>query len=123
MGARRLWGLILADDALTRRLGDAEARVLVEWLVEQAEQLEQALAPAEAERQVGRLRRRGRGIARFVSLWCLERARGPAAQLAAAEGFTWPLPAGPADPCELMQAIVAWESCQAETGRAGRRAA
>src|SRR5438132_8189550 len=39
MQANPLLHHILDDDALTRCLGDAEARVLVEWLVEQAELL------------------------------------------------------------------------------------
>ena len=110
MRADPLLSHILDDDALTRSLGDAEARVLVEWLVEQAERLAEAAGPAEALPRVRRLCRRGRAIARFVTLWCQERAPGAAGQLAAVERFTWPLPDGPVDPCELMQAIVAWES-------------
>jgi hypothetical protein len=101
---------ILDDEALTRDLGDAEARVLVEWLVEQVEGLARTVAPEEAAREVRRLCRRGRGIARFVSLWSNEGLRGAAGQLAVAERFTWPLPEGAVDPCELMQAIVAWET-------------
>lgn len=101
---------ILADDALTRGLGDAEARVLVEGLVEQAEFLAQAGPPAWAAEQVRRLCRRGRAAARFVALWCHEQDRGAASQLAASERFTWPMPDASADPCELMQSIVAWET-------------
>jgi hypothetical protein len=108
MSARRSLEHILSDEALTRDLGDAEARVLVEWLVEQAERLA-ARAPEEALAAVRKLCRRGRAIARFVSLWCLERAPGPAAQLAASERLDWPLPHGPTDPCDLMQRIVGWE--------------
>jgi hypothetical protein len=101
---------ILGDDVLTRRLGDAEARVLVEWLVEQAEALAETLPPAEAETEVCRLCRRGRAIARFVTLWCGDRGRGAAGQLAVTERFHWPLPDAGVDPCELMQTIVAWET-------------
>ena len=101
---------ILDDDALTRRLGDPEARVLVEWLVEQAEQLADTRRPDEADSEVRRLCRRGRALAHFVRLWCLDGSPGAAAQLAASERFPWPLPAGAVDPCELMQAIVAWEA-------------
>jgi hypothetical protein len=108
MLARSLLSGILDDEALTRNLGDAEARVLVEWLAEQAERLED-LPPEEADRAVRRLCRRGRAIARFVSLWCQERGRGAATQLAAAERFPWPLPDGPRAPDELMHAIVRWE--------------
>jgi hypothetical protein len=101
---------ILADDALTRGLGDAEARILVEGLVEQAEYLGRVGPPAWAAEQVRRLCRRGRAVARFVALWCTERDRGAASQLVASERFTWPMPDAAADPCELMQSIVAWES-------------
>ena len=101
---------ILGDDTLTRRLGDAEARVLVEWLVERAEDLADNLPAPQAEAEVRRLCRRGRAIARFVTLWCSDRGRGAAGQLAVTERFNWPLPDGWVDPCELMQTIVSWES-------------
>jgi hypothetical protein len=110
MGIDPLLSLILGDERLTRGLGDAEARVLVEWLVERAEYLAQADSPAAAEAEVRRLCRRGRAIARFITLWCLDKRRGAAGQLAAAERFSWPLPDGAADPCELMQAILRWET-------------
>jgi hypothetical protein len=112
MQANPLLHHILADDALTRGLGDAEARVLVEWLVEEAEALADTAAPEQAAGEVRRLCRRGRAIARFVGLWCLERSCGAAGQLAAAERFAWPLPEAYVDPCELMQAIVSWEADQ-----------
>jgi hypothetical protein len=100
---------ILDDEALTRNLGDAEARVLVEWLVEQAEDLAQTVPPEQALAQVRLSCRRGRAIARFVTLWCLEQSRGAAGQLAAVERFGWPLPDASVDPCELMQTICSWE--------------
>jgi hypothetical protein len=103
MLARPLLTPILEDEALTRHLGDPEARLLVEWLVEQAE----TGGPVES------LCRRGRAIAHFVRLWGQQR-RAAALQLAASERFTWPLPAGPVDPFELMQSIVAWESRRTE---------
>ncbi|MBV9124983.1 MAG: hypothetical protein JO112_16640, partial [Planctomycetes bacterium] len=40
--SKPFWSPILQDDALTRGLGDPEARVLVEWLVEQVERLASA---------------------------------------------------------------------------------
>jgi hypothetical protein len=110
MVADPLLNLILSDERLTRGLGDAEARVLVEWLVEQAEELMRTAPADEARRAVAWLCRRARAIARFVTLWCGERAWGAAGQLAAAERFTWPLPPAVIDPCELMQGIVAWEA-------------
>ena len=68
---------ILDDEALIRGLGDAEARVLVEWLVEQAERLEETRSPSVADAEVRRLCRRGRAVARFVTLWCHRRAPAP----------------------------------------------
>jgi hypothetical protein len=96
--------LILTDEALTRGLGDAEARILIEWLVDQAEQLARSASPG-ASAEVRRLCRRGRGIARFVALWC-SGDRAGACQLAAAERFVWPLPVAAVDPWELMQHIL-----------------
>ena len=100
---------ILDDEALTRGLGDPEARVLVEWLVEEAEWLEESAGDPAAE--VRRLCRRARAVSRFVLLWCLRRDRAAAVQLAAVERFAWPLPDdADADPCELMQCILGWEA-------------
>jgi hypothetical protein len=102
---------ILDNDALTRGLGDPEARILVEWLVERTERLAHAVTPlGTAWPQIQQLYRRARAIGRFVTLWCHARLRGAAAQLAAAERFTWPLPPARVDPCELMQAILDWEA-------------
>ncbi len=125
MGIDPLLAHILGDERLTGGLGDAEARVLVEWLVERAEILARSDPPAEAEAEVRRLCRRGRAITRFVHLWCLARRRGAALQLAGAERFTWPLPETGADPCELMQAILSWETREMARARelSGRSAA
>jgi hypothetical protein len=97
---------ILHDEGLTRGLGDAEARALIEWLVQRAEERHAQDGAAE---DVARLCRRARAIARFVWLWCHRRAFGAACQLAATERFTWPLPSAPADPYELMADILFWE--------------
>ena len=101
---------ILANESLTRGLADPEARILVEWLVEQAER-QAVTAPTEeaALREIHRLCARARSIARFVTLWCHQRERGAAVQLAAVERFMWPLPTRTADPCDLMQGIIAHE--------------
>jgi hypothetical protein len=111
MLAKALLSHILANEALTRGLGDPEARLLVEWLVDQAERLATAAAcEGAAWSKLEQICRRVRAIGRFVVLWCHERAYGPAGQLAATERFTWPLPAAAVDPCELMQTILAWEA-------------
>jgi hypothetical protein len=106
MLARPMLSPILDDEVWTRELGDEEARILVEWLVEQAEYLGAILSEQEARVAIQRLYRRGRAIARFVRLWNQPRSRGGATQLAASEGFHWPLPSGGMDPGELMCKIV-----------------
>jgi hypothetical protein len=113
MHAKPLLSQILDNDAVTRGLGDPEARILVEWLVDRTEQLaEVACSEHAAHAEVQRLCRRARAIGRFVDLWCLQHEWGAAGQLAAAERFTWPLPASALDPCELMQFILNWEARQ-----------
>ena len=102
---------ILENDALTRGLADPEARILVEWLVDQAEQVAgDACSEDIAHSKVQVLCRKGRAIGRFVGLWCHAQSPGAAGQLAAAERFNWPLPAAADDPCEIMQAILDWET-------------
>jgi hypothetical protein len=112
MLANPLISRVLGDDSLTRGLGDAEARVLVEWLVDQAEELSLNRPESDAEAEMRRLCERGRAISRFVNLWCLQRLRGAALQLAATQRFTWQLPDDHRiDACELMQDILFWEKC------------
>jgi hypothetical protein len=101
---------ILDNDHLTRGLGDAEARVLIEWLVERAEACHTESGVNAVPAEVARLCARARAIARFVWLWCHQRAFGAACQLAATERFGWPLPTAPADPYELMSEILYWEA-------------
>ena len=102
---------LLRDDSLTRGLGDEEARMLVEWMVDWAELLAGAArTDAEAETLVARLGRRARAIGRFVLLWSDPRTRGSAAQLAAVERFAWPLPDRGIDPPDLMHHILTWEN-------------
>lgn len=111
MRARPFVDYILACEALTRGLGDAEARVLIEWLVDEVERMaEEALAESLAWQEVERLCRRMRAIGRFVGLWCHRATRGAAHQLAAAERFAWPLPGADMEPSQLMATILEWES-------------
>ena len=112
MLARENLNPILHSEGLTRGLGDCEARLLVEWLVEQAEQIgEQALTGEVTQRRITQLCRRGRAIAHFVQLWCHDYDAAAAYQLAATERFSWPLPSEPADAFDLMTAILSWEAC------------
>jgi hypothetical protein len=110
MLARSELAPILDDEGLTRHLGDAEARVLVEWLADQAEQLAGNLPMEHVRTAVIGLCRRARTMARFVRLWCLDGLPGAAAQLAAAERLDWPLPGEPVEPWRLMAHLVAWEN-------------
>jgi hypothetical protein len=109
MLTRRLLNRIVRDESLVRGLADPEARVLIEWLVDRAEEAGQAADDERTASAVQTLCRRARAISRFVHLWCHQRAWGPAAQLAAVERFCWPLPSGKIDPCLLMQDILCWE--------------
>ncbi len=118
MLSRPLLNQIVRDEGLVRGLGDPEARALVEWLVDRAE--ERADAGGESAEVVRYLCRRGRAIGRFVLLWCHAGSRGAAAQLAASERFTWPLPAAAMDPCVLMQNILAWEDHEWRRAERGR---
>jgi hypothetical protein len=102
---------ILDDDALTRGLGDPEARVLVEWLVTEAEILtETDPAGEQLVSKINRLCVRARSISRFVILWCYRESWGAAGQLAATERFAWPMPTSAMDPCVLMEDILTWEA-------------
>jgi hypothetical protein len=100
---------VLEDDGLTRGLGDSEARLLVEWVVEQVEWLADSPEAVDAPAAVDRLRQRARAIGRFVRLWCEDRAFGAATQLYATERFDWPLPESDVDGYELMLRVLTWE--------------
>jgi hypothetical protein len=111
MVSRQLLAPILEDEAVTRGLGDPEARILIEWLVAQAEQLSGRETCVQAQgRAVGQLCRKARAISRFVYLWSDPGSRAGACQLAATERFRWPLPTTDMDPCELMLDILAHEA-------------
>jgi hypothetical protein len=108
MGSNSHLAPILNDEALTRDLGDEEARVLIEWLIDWAEQIASD-DPHDSASRMRVLVRRGRALARFVALWNRDYF-GPALQLAAVERFDGPLPNGPVDSCLLMQRLVLAES-------------
>lgn len=109
MIAMSLLSPILEDEHLTRGLGDPEARLLVEWVVEQAEQTAEAEGQADAILHIQGLCRRARAIGRFVLLWCHHHDHGGACQLAASERFDWPLPSCEIDPYDLTAEILDWE--------------
>lgn len=101
---------ILDDEGLTKDLNDPEARMFVEWLVEQVEKIAGEVDDEEAGwKRVDALCRRARLIRRFVFLWCERQDHAAAAQFVASERLNWPLPASnDADPCEVMQAVLRW---------------
>jgi hypothetical protein len=111
MAPKSLYTPILDDELLTRGLGDAEARAMIEWLVERSEASHARLSSADQCRhEVARLCRRARSISRFVNLWCHQRLHGAACQLAATERFTWPLPSTDCDPYDVMEVILEFET-------------
>jgi hypothetical protein len=107
MQTRQLINRTLGDEGLTRGLGDAEAKIMVEWLVEWFDLLTEAGLRLEALTPVWqRLCRRCRVFARLVALWCHQANWAGALQLAACERLEFaPLPSL-ADPCELMQQLL-----------------
>lgn len=120
MPLKPLLDLILRDQFLTHRLEDAEARMLIDWLIARAE-AEHANDPSKerVKRKIMRLCRRARAIARFVTLWCHDRLAGPALQLAATERFAFPLPVHHGDASDLLHDILTWEDQPASADRQG----
>jgi hypothetical protein len=105
---------ILDDDSLTRGLGDEEARLLVDWLVDRAENLAaSSLAQTTRQDRLATLCRRARSVGRFVRLWCYDEEYGAAVQLAGAELVPWPLPSGPEDAPDLMARLLRTEEDRA----------
>ena len=105
---------ILDDEAVSRNLGDAEARLLFEWLVERAE-LAAAKADTEvaAERAVAALSRSG-ALDRQVRLALVQAAdqgAGRAARLGRA--LDWPLPPADIDAWSLTGRILRFEDARA----------
>jgi hypothetical protein len=101
---------VVNDESLTRHLGDAEARVLIEWLVDWAELLaSDSDTKEQAWEGLQTVCRRARSISRFVELWSGEDSKPAAIQLAGVERFAWPLPAADDEPVALMLRILSWE--------------
>ncbi len=114
MAPHALYSPILDDELLTRGLGDAEARMMVEWLIERSDACQVRLVSEACEREVHRLCHRARAMSRFVYLWCHQQLHGAACQLAATERFPWPLPATDEDPCDVMNLILEYETIDAQ---------
>ncbi|VTR99152.1 hypothetical protein [Tuwongella immobilis] len=100
---------ILQDDSLTRGLGDCEAQMLVEWVIDWIELIHDGIeSDSIRERAIARVVRQARTIGRFVRYWH-ENDRLAAMQLAAVEQAHWPLPRAPQDPVALLRQILRWE--------------
>jgi len=108
--AQTLIERILDDESLTAGLEDPEARLLVEWLVEQAEKLaRQAHSEEQTRHLLEELCRWARTIRRFLLLWCYESNQGAASQLVATERFPWPLPPpSQTDAVTVLRYILDW---------------
>jgi hypothetical protein len=101
---------IVNDEALTRGLGDVEARMLVEWLVDWADLLEETIPDREdADRRVVQLKKKARAIGKFVVLWSDGHTKAGAMQLAATERFQFPFPPEDYEADEAMAQILRWE--------------
>lgn len=111
MLARSVLDLIMGDETLTRHLRDSEARLLIEWLVEEAERIHSAgTDPNSLVHHVQRACRRSRAIGRFLDLWFNQPSRAAACQLWASERFAWPMPEPEEDPYSALEAILTWET-------------
>jgi hypothetical protein len=109
---------ILRDEALTRGLGDIEARMVVDWLTDRAEIIaDETDDERDAWLELERWRRKAKIIVAFVKMWSKASQRGAALQLMSAERVQWPLPTGPMDLGNLMENILAWEDRQDEICR------
>ncbi|QVL34356.1 hypothetical protein KIH39_10750 [Telmatocola sphagniphila] len=102
---------IINDEALTRGLGDIEARMLVEWLVDWAELLEETIPDVgDANQKIGQLQKKARAISKFVVLWSDGHSKAGALQLAATERFQFPIPEEKCEADEAMARILKWEN-------------
>jgi hypothetical protein len=102
---------VLSDEALTRGLGDIEARMIVDWLVGWAEYLMDLHPNMQvAEEQLDKWCMKARAIGRFIRLWEEDSTRPAAMQLAGVERFPWPLPDGSLPVADVLEQILAWES-------------
>jgi hypothetical protein len=111
MGQVPMYRRIVNDESLTRGLGDIEARMLVEWLTDWADLLEDTIPDEEdAQRQVTQLHKRAKAIGKFVVLWSDGESKAGAVQLAATERFQFPLPPEDYTGDEVMAGILQWEN-------------
>lgn len=109
MQAEMFVSRVLDDEGLVDGLGEDEAGLLVEWLVQRTERIAaSARQEADAWKQVEALCKRARSITRLVTLACHDNDKIGAAQLAGRDRLPWPLPAG-ADAHQVLQHILSKE--------------
>lgn len=99
---------VLRDETVTRGLGDIEARMIIEWLTDRAEQIAVSRPEKDAWSELNLSTRKAKIVSRFVQLWSEKHSRGAAVQLASAERMDWPLPSGDVDSGMLTERILAW---------------
>jgi hypothetical protein len=106
MNRELLVGRILEDEGLRGDLADDVAQPLIDWLVQQAENvISQSKSQAAARKQIDALCERGRLIAQFVSQ--VKPDPAAAAALAKAEHLPWPVtPEETADEAKLMWRVL-----------------
>lgn len=108
MCSTALVNYVLRDEGITRGLDDIEARMIVEWLTDRAENLGVTHDEPNAWPELKRHIHRARVVARFVQLWAKPNSRGAAMQLITAERLNWPLPSGDIDAGALTEEIIAY---------------
>ncbi len=99
------------DDHLIRGLGDAESRMLVEWLVDWAEMLADTISDEElVEKRFYKVRSRAQLICCYLRLCQETDAHASLTQFTATQKLPWPLPTLKIDTIELLDRILDWES-------------
>ncbi|GIW78208.1 MAG: hypothetical protein KatS3mg105_0015 [Gemmatales bacterium] len=104
MDAELLVNRVLDDERLTEGLDEEEAQRLVNWLVQEAENIAaECKSQEEGWKRLDARCRQARAVSRLVELWCYQRDKDAAARLASKERLPWPLPN---DPCEALSRLL-----------------
>ena len=99
--------LITAPEALGVGVEDSVARILVEWLESECQQLPEA-SEGELLLRMKDLQIHARGILRFCQLWNAPATRPGAIQLWATQRWGFRLPKGQASLWELLAGATCW---------------
>ncbi len=99
--------LITSPDALGLGVEDCVARILVEWLESECQQLPEA-SEEETLFRMKELQMHARGILRFCQMWNEPTTRPGAIQLWATQRWGFRLPKGPASLWDLLGKATCW---------------